>query len=107
MKLRSNSIRGQHSRLAVDDREVDDAERRLHLRQLVQIVQNDRRLLAALQLDDDAHPVAVALVANIGNAFDSLVGDQFGDLFDQAGLVDLIGNFGDDDDVAILCPAAR
>ena len=61
------------------------------------------RLLAALQLDDDAHPVTIALVTNIGNAFDPLVGDQFGDLFDQAGLVHLIGNFGDDDDVAILC----
>ena len=45
-----------------------------------------------------AHAMTIAFVANIGNAFDSLVGDQFGDLFDQAGLVHLIGNFGDDND---------
>ena len=46
--------------------------------------------------------MTVAFVTNIGNAFDSLVGDQFCDLFDQAGLVHLIGNFGDDDAVPIL-----
>ena len=61
----------QLARLPVDDAQHDHAEVHLHLRVLVQIVQNDFGLLAALQLDHDAHAVAIALVANIGDAFDA------------------------------------
>ncbi len=88
--------------LPVDDGEIDHAESRLHLRELVQIVQDDRRLLAALEFDDDAHAIAIAFVANVGDAFEFLVRHQLRDLFDQSRLVDLVWNFGDDDDVAIL-----
>src|SRR5262249_22317381 len=35
-------------RLSVDDRQVDDAERRLHGRQLVEVIQDHETLLAAL-----------------------------------------------------------
>ena len=68
---------------------------------LVEVVENDFGLLAALQLEDDAHAVAVALVANFRNAFDLLFVDQRGGVFDEARLVDLIGNLGDDDVLAI------
>ncbi len=89
-------------RLPVDDRQQDHAERDLHLRELVQIVQDDFGLLAALQLEDDAHAVAVALVANFGDPFEALLVDQPRRVLDQAGLVDLVGQFLDDDRLAIL-----
>ena len=68
----------QLARLAVDDRQHDDAEADLQLRVLVQVVEHDFGLLAALQLEHDAHAVAVALVANVGDAFDLLFVDQRG-----------------------------
>ena len=43
----------------------------LQLRVLVQVVEDDFGLLAALQLEHDAHAVAVALVADVGDAFDA------------------------------------
>ena len=95
----------QFARLAVDDREIDDAEADLQLRLLVEVIENDVGLLAALQLEDDAHAVAVALVANFGDAFDLLFVDQRGGGFDQARLVDLVGNLGDDDVLAIALAA--
>ena len=87
----------QLARLAVDDREIDDAEADLQLRVLVEVVENDVGLFAALQLEDDAHAVAVALVANFRNAFDLFLVHQRGGVFDEPRLVDLIRNFGDDD----------
>jgi hypothetical protein len=35
--------------------------------------------LAALQLDDDAHAVAIGLVAQVGDALDRLLAHQLGD----------------------------
>ena len=75
--------------------EIDHAERGLHRRELVKIVEDDQSLLAAFQFDDDAHSMAIAFIANVTDAFEALLVDQLGDLFDQARLVDLIGNFGD------------
>src|SRR5262245_27567720 len=97
-------------RLAVDDREVDHPERDLHLRHLVQLVQDDLRDGVALEFDDDAdlllrHRLAVGLVADFRNALDLLVVDQVGYLFDQLRLVDLERDLGDDDGVALLGPA--
>jgi hypothetical protein len=43
---------------------------------LVEIVEDDLGLFAALQLEDDAHAVPVALVADVGDAFDLLVVDE-------------------------------
>src|SRR5262245_40166322 len=100
----------ENLRLAVDDREVDHSERDLHLSHLVKLVQNDLWDGVALELDDDADLLlrgrfAVGLVADFRNALDPLVVDQVGDLFDQFRLVDLEGNFGDDDGVAFLSAA--
>ena len=66
----------QFARLAIDDRQHDDAKAGLQLGLLVQIVENDLGLLAALQFEHDAHAVAVALVADFGDAFELLVVDQ-------------------------------
>ena len=78
------------------------AERRLQIRELVEVVQHDIGDSIALQLDDDANAFAVALVPKVRDAFYSLVAHQIGDLFDQHALVHLIGNFGDDQRFAIL-----
>ena len=90
------------ARLAVDDGEHDDAEADLQLCVLIQVVEDDLGLLAALQFDDDAHAVAVAVVHHVGDAFDALLVDHGGDLFEQLRLVDLIGDLVDDDLLAIL-----
>ena len=55
----------QHLRPAADDGEHDDAEGRLQRRVLVQVVEHHVGNLAALQLDDDPHAVAVGLVAKV------------------------------------------
>ena len=92
----------EFARLAGDDGQQDHAERFLHLRELVEFVEDDLRLFVALDLDDDAHAVAVAFIANVGDAFDFLVLNQLGDVLDQAGFVHLVGKLGDDDVLAIL-----
>ena len=57
---------------------------------LVEIVEDDVADLAALQVDDDAHAVAIGFVADVGDAFDRLLAHQFGDALDQPRLVDLV-----------------
>src|SRR5215471_3741534 len=81
--------------LPIDDGKVDDAERLLHRRHLVEIVQDDVGDGVALEFYDDAHAFAIRLVTQIRDALDFLVVDELGDSFDQLGLVDLIGDFGD------------
>ena len=88
--------------LSVDHRQQDHRETFLHLRVLEELVENDLRLGAALEFDDDAHAVAIALIANVGNVFDVFVVDQLRDALDEASLVHLVGNFGDDDGLAIF-----
>jgi hypothetical protein len=63
----------QHPRPASDNRQHDDAEAGLQLRVLVEIVEDDLANLATLEVDRDAQPVAIGLVANVGDAFDGLV----------------------------------
>src|SRR5215472_1876229 len=59
-------------RLPAGDGQQDHAERFLHLCVLVEVVEDELRFLAALELDHDAHAFAVALVAHIGDAVDFL-----------------------------------
>ena len=87
----------QRARLAVNDGQHDHPERLLELRVLVEIVQNHFRLLAALDLNDNAHAIAVRLVADVGDALDFLVLHQLRDALNDLGFVDLEGNLGDDD----------
>ena len=56
-----------------------------------------------LQFDDDAHAFAVGLVVQARDADDALLGVRLGDRLDDAALVDLIRNLGDDDLVAGRC----
>ena len=88
--------------LAVVDGQEDHAEGLLHLGVLVELVEDDLVLGAALEADDDAHAVAVGLVAEFvaGDVGDDAVVDQLGDALDELGLVDLVGDLGDDDGLA-------
>ena len=97
----------QFARLPVHDRQQDHAERFLHLRELEEVVQDNFRLFAAFHFDDDAHALAVGFIAHVGDAFDFFRLHQFGDALDQARLVDLVGNFGDDDALAVLAGQFR
>ena len=56
----------------------------------------------ALQLDDDAHALAVGFVPDVGDALDPLLAHLLGDLLDQRLLDDLVGNGGDDQRLAVL-----
>ena len=82
---------------AVDQRQHDRAEGRLHLGVLVQLVQHHRGDGVALQIDDDPHPLAVGVVLDVGDAVELLVVGELGDLRDEVRLVHLIGDLGDHD----------
>ncbi len=92
----------QQLRPAAVQRQHVDAEAGLQRRVAVELVEHDIGRGVALQLDDHAHAVAVALVAQIGDALDQLLAHAFGDALDHARLVDLIRHLGDDDRLALL-----
>ncbi len=74
--------KAQLARLSVDDREHDDPEPDLQLRVLVQVVEHNLRLFAALQLEHDPHAFAVALVANVADPFQFFLVDECARRFD-------------------------
>ena len=73
----------QDPRPAADDGQHDDPEAALQRRVLVEVVEDDVADLAALQVDDDAHAVAIGFVADVRDAFDRLLAHQVGDALDQ------------------------
>ena len=89
-------------RAAAVQRDHIDGKACLQRRMTPKLVENDVGDSVALQFDDDAHAVAIGLVAQIGDALDLLLPHQIGDALDQRRLVHLIGNFGEDDRLAIL-----
>ena len=95
-------LQGQHLRPTAVEGDHVAAEGILQLRIPIELVQHDIGDGVALDLDDDAHAIAVGLVAQLRDALDALLAHQFGDLFEQGALVHLIGNFGDDEGFAIL-----
>ncbi len=59
--------------LIVDHGQEDHAETFLHGGVLVELIEDDLGLGAAFQFNNDAHAVAIAFVANVGDVFDDLV----------------------------------
>ena len=88
--------------LAIHNRKIDDAEARLQLGLFIQVVQDGLSLFTALQIEHDAHAIAVAFVADFGDALDLLFVDQPGAGFNQPRLVHLVGDLGNDDLLTIL-----
>ncbi len=95
-------LEGENLRTPVDQRKHDDAEGGLHLRVLVEIVQHNLGVCIALQVDDNPQAVAVGLIADVGDILELLIAHKVGNLFDQAGLVDLIRELRDDDALAVV-----
>ena len=90
------------TRLAIDDGEHDRAKVGLHLRHLVELVQDDFRVFIALEFKHDAHAIAVALVANVRDAVNLFLVDQGGDIGNQLRLIHLERDLGDDDALAVF-----
>ena len=83
---------------AVGDRQVDDRERRLQRRELEELVEDHLRVLALLELDHQADPVAVGLVAQVGDAGEAVaLLHQLDDLLDDRRLAYLVRDLGEDD----------
>ena len=99
---RQQVLQIHHLRPAAVERHHVGAERRLQRGEAIELVEHHVGHGVAAQFDHHAVAVAVGLVAQLGDAFDLLVAHQFADALDHAGLVHLIGNFGDDDRLAIL-----
>ena len=92
----------ERRRPPVHDRQQVDAEGVLERGVLVELVEDDVGVFAALELDDQADPLAVALVAEVGDAGDLVVVDEERDALLDDGLGDVVGDFGEDE----VLPAA-
>ena len=92
----------QHLRPAAVQRDHVGAEARLQRGEAPELVEHHVGDRVALDLDDDAHAVAVGLVAQIGDALDALLANEFRDALDQRRLVDLVGDLADDQRLAVL-----
>ena len=97
-----HGLEGQGLGLAVDEGQHVHVEGELEGRVLEEVVEHLVWVGVALALDDDAHAVAIGLVAQVGDAVDLLAGHEVGDLLDEGRLVDLVGQLGDHDRDAVL-----
>ena len=82
----------QHFRTAAADRQHVGRERALRRGVAPQLVEHHFGGGIALEVDHHAHAKPARFIADVGNALDPLVLGGFGDLLDQAGLADLIGD---------------
>ncbi len=94
-------LEGEQAGLAIDQGDHDQAKGDLHRRLPEELGQDGARLDGAGHLDGQAHALAVGLVAQVGDPFQLAVAHQLGDALDEAGLVDLVGQLGDDDAAAV------
>ena len=67
----------------------------------VKVVQHDMGIGVAPQFDDNPQALPVGLIANVGDAFHAAFAHEAGDLLHQRGLVHLVGQFGNDDLLAV------
>ena len=87
--------------LAVDQGHHVDAEGVLQLRLLVQVVEHHLGHFAALEFNDQSHARFVGLILDVADALDLLLVHQLGHALLQGLLVDLVGEFIDDDGLAL------
>ena len=102
-ELVEHALERQDPRLAVDERQEDERERRLERRELVELIEHDVGVGIALELEDQPHRLLeITLVADRRDALDAVFIHELGDLLlDRiAGL--LIRNLRDHDPAAVL-----
>jgi len=75
---------------------------RLQRGEAPELVQDNIGERVAFDFDHDPHAVAVGFIAQIRDAFDAFLANKLGDFLDQGRFVDLIGNLGDDQRLALL-----
>ena len=92
----------QHLRPAAVQGNHVGAEARLQGGEAPKLIEHHVGDGVALDLDDDAHAVAIGLVAQVGDTLDALLANEFSDAFDQRRLVDLVGDLADDQRFAVL-----
>mmetsp|Transcript_57163 Transcript_57163/g.134546 ORF Transcript_57163/g.134546 Transcript_57163/m.134546 type:complete len:247 (+) Transcript_57163:1618-2358(+) len=80
----------EQNRLTVDQRQHVGAEIALKWGELVEIVKHHLRISIAAQLHNNAHAIAITLIANIGNTFQLLVVDHLSDAFNHRRLIRLV-----------------
>src|SRR5581483_1350551 len=88
--------------LPVDHSQEDHAEAFLHAGVFVELVQNDLWLSPALEFNHNAHAVAARFIAHVGDIVNYLVEHQVCNALNQVGFVDLVGNLGNDDRLAVF-----
>ena len=91
----------EEPRLTLHQRHHVGAEVGLQGGELEQVVEHHLAIGIPPQLNDDAHPLPVTLVANIGNSLQLFFVHQFGNALNQGRLVHLVGKLGDDHRVPI------
>ena len=96
-KVLNELLEVQRHRTALHKTHVVDPEGALQLRVLVEVIEHHAGHGIALEVVDDAHSVAVRLVAHIRNTLNLLVVNERGGLLNHRGLVHHIGNFGNND----------
>ena len=92
----------QHLRPAAVQRDHVGAEARLQGGEAPELIEHHVGDRVAFDLDDDAHAVAIGLIAQVGDALDALLANELGYALDQRRLVDLVGDLADDQRLAIL-----
>ncbi len=100
-KGREQILQVHYLRTAAIQRNDVRPKGRLQWRIAVELIEDDLAHGIALKLDHHAIALAVRFIAQRGNAGDLLVAPQLADALDHRGLVHLVGNFGDDDRLAI------
>ena len=91
----------QHARFPIHQRQEPQAKGRLHRREGKEPRQHLTRFDCAGHLDAQPHSLPVRFVPQVGDALDPSLAHQLGDPFDEACLVHLVGQLGDDDAAAV------
>ena len=68
----------------------------------VKLVEDFEGLGIAFEFNDDGKPMSSRFVAQVRDVGDDILVDEFSKSFDEAGFVDLVGEFGDVDALAVL-----
>ena len=95
--MHQGAFEGEHAGFGIHQRQQLHTKGRLKRGVLIELVKNPLWLGATLELYDNAHTLAVGLVAHIRDGVDASFTMKGGNAFEQAGFVELIRNFVNDD----------